>query len=434
MSLAHAELSLEEILRIDADHIWHPYSSFKNPQPLFVVKAAQGTKIQLRSGEELVDGMSSWWSTLHGYNHPDLNKALIEQSQKMSHVMFGGFTHEPAARLARYLVDLSPANLQHVFFCDSGSVAVEVAMKMAIQFWQSRGQDRTRFLSLKRGYHGDTFAAMSVCDPVTGMHRLFSDALQKHFFADAPSCKFDETWSDDHFDNFEQIFTENQEHIAAVILEPIVQGTGGMRFYHPNFLRKVREITQAHGVLLIADEIATGLGRTGKLFACEHAEVEPDIMCLGKTLSAGYMTLAASLCSADVANTICDGEAGVFMHGPTYMANPLACAVASKSIELLLDNDWQKQIRQLEIGLKNCLAPLRENRHVEDVRVLGGIGVVEMKQAVDLNIVQPEFVNQGIWLRPFGKLIYTMPPYISSEADIEKLGEGIRATIEKVYA
>lgn len=369
---------------------------------------------------------------MHGYNHPELNRALEDQSKKMSHIMFGGFTHEPAAKLAKYLVEISPSRLQHVFLSDSGSVAVEVAMKMAIQYWQSQGQRRTRFMTLKKGYHGDTFAAMSVCDPITGMHSLFSDALQKQIFAEAPECKFDQPWEDTFFDNFERSFIENKDEIAAVILEPIVQGTGGMRFYSPTFLKKIRDLTEAHGVLLIADEIATGLGRTGKLFACEHADVEPDIMCLGKTLSAGYITLAATLCSSHVANTICEGEAGVFMHGPTFMGNPLACAVAARSIELLFENDWQQQVLNLNAWLNEALAPLAEQKQVTDVRVLGGIGVVEMKEKVNLNIVQPEFVRQGIWLRPFGNLIYTMPPYISTQSDIQKIGDGIHSTVKKL--
>lgn len=427
-------LSLEEILDIDAKHLWHPYSSFKQKSPLFVVESAQGTKISLKSGETLIDGMSSWWSTLHGYNHPELNQALAEQTHKMAHVMFGGFTHEPAAKLAKQLVDISPEGLEHVFFSDSGSVAVEVAMKMAVQYSQAKGQNKTRFLSLKKGYHGDTFAAMSVCDPITGMHTIFNDALQTQIFAEQPECRFDEEWNDRYFDEFESVFEKNSDQICAVILEPIVQGTGGMHFYSPEFLKRVRSITEAHGVLFIADEIATGLGRTGRMFACEHANISPDIMCLGKTLSAGYITLAATLCNKEVANTICDGEAGVFMHGPTFMANPLACAVASKSIELLFKNDWQSQIHHIESQLKKELEDIQQHSAVCDVRVLGGIGVVEMNEPVELNTLQPEFVNQGIWLRPFGKLIYTMPPYISSKNDLSKLGAGIRNTIQKVFS
>ncbi len=426
-------MDYQDILDIDAKHIWHPYSSFRQKSPLFVVDSARGTKIHLQTGETLVDGMSSWWSTLHGYNHPDLNQALLDQSQKMSHVMFGGFTHEPAAKLTQQLVDISPENLEHVFFSDSGSVAVEVAMKMAIQYWQSLGQNRTKFMSLKKGYHGDTFAAMSVCDPITGMHSLFSDAVKQQVFAEAPECRFHDKWHDGYFDDFEKQLDANKHELAAVILEPIVQGTGGMRFYSPSFLKKVRSLTTEHKILLIADEIATGLGRTGRLFACEHADVQPDLMCLGKTLSAGYITLAATLCSRQVADTICEGDAGVFMHGPTFMANPLACAVASKSIDLLFKNNWQKQISTIESQLEIALRPAEGHEEVKEVRVLGGIGVVEMKQRVDLNLVQPEFVKQGIWLRPFGNLFYCMPPYISSAEDIEKLGDGILKTINKLY-
>jgi len=426
-------LSQHDILDIDTKHIWHPYSSFQQQTPTYVVESAQGTRIRLKSGEELIDGMSSWWSTLHGYNHPALNEALEAQSKKVSHIMFGGFTHEPAAKLGKQLVELSPDPMQHVFFSDSGSVAVEVAMKMAIQYWQSKGQERTKFLSLKKGYHGDTFAAMSVSDPSTGMHNIFSDMLQKQVFAEAPQCGFHDAWQEHYFDDFKKQFIDHKDTLAAVILEPIVQGTGGMRFYSPTFLAKVRSLTEDHGVLLIADEIATGFGRTGELFACNHADISPDIMCLGKTLSAGYITLAATLCTKHVANTICRGDAGVLMHGPTFMANPLACAVASRSLDLLIENDWQTQIQNLNQWLKHALEPLRNHHAVNDVRTLGGIGVVEMKDAVDLNVLQPAFVKEGIWLRPFGKLIYTMPPYISSEDDIKRIGTGILNTVSKTY-
>lgn len=390
---------------------------------MYVVESAQGSRIQLKTGENLIDGMSSWWSTLHGYNHPELNQAIFDQTQKMAHVMFGGFTHEPAVRLAKQLVDISPASLQHVFLSDSGSVAVEVAMKMAIQYCAAKKQKRNQFLTIKNGYHGDTFAAMSVCDPVTGMHSLFNDAVAKQIFAERPQRRFHETWQDDDFDNFESVFLKHASDIAAVILEPIVQGTGGMYFYSPTFLKRVRELCSEHGVLLIADEIATGLGRTGRMFACEHADISPDIMCLGKTLSAGYITLAATLCSENVAQTICSAEPGVFMHGPTFMGNPLACAVASKSLELLSNNHWQQQVQNIETALNSGLAPCRSLSGVVDVRVLGSIGVIELEQAVPLETFQPICVKHGIWLRPFGKLVYMMPAYTISAEELKKLCE-----------
>ena len=410
------------ILELDRAHLWHPYSAVNSTDPLFPVASAIGSKITLMDGKELIDGMASWWSVVHGYNHPELNEAVVEQLHKVSHVMFGGLTHEPAAILAKHLVDLTPKGLNKVFFSDSGSVAVEVAMKMALQYWQAKQQpQRNRFLALQKGYHGDTFGAMSVCDPVTGMHHLFADSMQKHLFGQSPRCGFYDTWQEHYFDDFKKILTTNVNQIAAVILEPIVQGAGGMRFYHPTFLKRVRELCDEHSILLIADEIATGFGRTGKLFACEHANISPDILCLGKTLTAGYMTLAATLCSDDVANTICSGEAGVFMHGPTYMANPLACALANKNIELLIKNDWHTHIKRLETHLTLGLMPCRELDNVEDVRVLGGIGVVEMKHPLRLADIQPKFVEHGIWLRPFGKLVYMIPSYTISDAELTTL-------------
>lgn len=422
-------LSTEDILNIDRNHIWHPYSSFKQTSPLFVVESARDVRIQLKTGETLIDGMSSWWSALHGYNHPALNQAAKTQLEKMAHIMFGGFSHEAAANLTQNLMAIIPSSLKHVFYSDSGSVAVEVAMKMAVQYWQAKGQTRDQFMTIRRGYHGDTFAAMSVCDPDTGMHSLFGNSLNKQLFAPQPQCLFGEKCEDKDFDSFEQIFLANKNHIAAVILEPIVQGTGGMHFYSPEYLKRVRELSEQHGVLLILDEIATGLGRTGKLFACEHANIQPDIMCLGKTLSAGYITLAATLCTGEVADTVCSGDAGVFMHGPTFMANPLACSVASRSLELLQENNWQQQIEKLESGLKRGLAPCKSIDQVKDVRVLGGIGVVEMNKPVDLNHFQPICVSKGIWLRPFGKLIYMMPPYVISDSDLQELCEKTRESI-----
>ena len=412
------------LLELDRNYLWHPYASVPNEQPLFAVKSARGVRLHLHSGETLIDGMSSWWSALHGYNHPELNAALQTQLHNMAHVMFGGLTHEPAVALAKTLVDISPPGLQRVFFSDSGSVAVEVALKMALQYWQAKGEKRHRFLTLKNGYHGDTIGAMSVCDPDTGMHHLFSDFLAQNIFVDSPRCKFGEPCSDDDFAAFAAALSHQHRDIAAVILEPIVQGTGGMRFYSADYLRRVRKLCDHYDVLFIADEIATGLGRTGELFACNHAGISPDIMCLGKTLSAAYITLAATLCSEKVARQICMGDAGVFMHGPTYMANPLACAVALKSIELLLASDWKNTIRRIESGLRKGLGELRNHKAVADVRVLGGIGVVELKANVDMKKIQPAFVEQGIWIRPFGKLIYTIPPMIINDDDLATLCSG----------
>ena len=379
--------------------------------------------ITLADGTELVDGMASWWSVVHGYNHPELNNAISAQLNRMSHVMFGGLTHEPAAILGQHLVKLTPPGLDKVFLSDSGSVAVEVAMKMALQYWQAKQQpERTRFLALEKGYHGDTFGAMSVCDPITGMHHLFANSMQQHIFAEQPQCGFYEPWNEQYFDSFKTTFLEYKHQLAAVILEPVVQGAGGMHFYNPMFLKRVKELCTKHNILLIADEIATGFGRTGKLFACEHANISPDILCLGKTLTAGYMTLAATLCSNHIADTICAGEAKAFMHGPTYMANPLACAVANKNIELLLkDDNWIENIQRLEVQLRQGLAPCSALENVNDVRVLGGIGVIEMKQPITLADIQPKFVAQGIWLRPFGKLIYMIPAYTITNDEIALL-------------
>jgi adenosylmethionine-8-amino-7-oxononanoate aminotransferase len=394
---------------------------------MFVVESAQGALLKLKTGETLIDGMSSWWSTLHGYRHPALDKAVKDQLDRMAHVMFGSLTHEPAVKLAHRLTQICPQGLNHVFFSDSGSVAVEVAMKMAVQYWIAKGEKRHTFLSLSRGYHGDTIAAMSVCDPITGMHHLFKGFIFEQLFADAPKCRFEQAWDESDFDDFRTKILNHQSDIAAVILEPIVQGTGGMRFYSPHYLKRVRELCDELGILLIADEIATGLGRTGKLFACEHAAISPDIMCLGKTLSAGYITLAATLCNSDIAQTIASAEPGIFMHGPTFMANPLACSVALASIDLLLSEDWQQNIQRIESALTQALNPAKELDNVADVRVLGSLGVIEMKRDVNLNSVQPMLVEKGIWLRPFGKLLYTIPPYVITDEQIRHLGEGMLA-------
>ncbi len=411
-----------QLLDFDHKHVWHPYSSLTTPLPVYSVTRAEGVRLYLDNGRSLIDGMASWWCAIHGYNHPTLNAAVKNQVDQMAHVMFGGITHEPAVRLAQTLVEITPAGLDKVFLCDSGSVSVEVAMKMAIQYWHSQGKvEKSRFLSLRNGYHGDTFGAMSVCDPVTGMHHLFSGILPRHLFAEAPQCGFYESWEECHLDNFRQLIEQHHQELAAVILEPVVQGAGGMRFYSPHYLKRVRELCDQHDVLLIADEIATGFGRTGKLFACEWAGISPDILCLGKALTGGYMTLAATLCSAKISDGICNGEAGVFMHGPTFMGNPLACSVANASIGLLLDSDWHTQITRIEQALQTGLSPAAGLKQVADVRVLGAIGVIEMQQPVNVAQMQKEFVERGVWVRPFGKQVYVMPPYVTNNTDLATL-------------
>jgi adenosylmethionine-8-amino-7-oxononanoate aminotransferase len=420
-------------LAFDRQHIWHPYSSMTQPSPIFPVIKAEGVNLHLEDGRCLIDGMSSWWCALHGYNHPVLNQAMIEQIHTMSHVMFGGLTHEPAITLCKKLVELTPTPLQKVFLVDSGSVAVEVAMKMAIQYWQSQAKPKkNRFLSLRNGYHGDTFAAMSVCDPTTGMHHLFNGVLSQQYFTEAPQCGIHQTWDERYIADFLQQVETHHTDLAAVILEPIVQGAGGMRFYSPDYLRRVRDICDEYDVLLIADEIATGFGRTGRLFACEHANISPDIMCVGKSITGGMMTLAATLCTEQVSTTICQGDAGVLMHGPTFMGNPLACATANASIDLLLSSPWQERVKTIEQQLNNELSELNNHPLVREVRCLGAIGVVELKQAVDLQTIQPLFVNEGVWIRPFGHLIYVMPPFISSPTDIRALSTAITRVIQQL--
>ncbi len=425
-------LTTPQVSAIDQQHIWHPYSSMIGQIPTYHVARAEGVRLTLVDGRELIDGMASWWSVIHGYNHPTLNDALKQQIDCMSHVMFGGIIHEPAALLAKTLVDITPDGLEKVFFSDSGSVGVEVAIKMAIQYWHSLGQSKkSRLLSLRHGYHGDTFGAMSVCDPTTGMHHLFKGSVAEQLFADAPQCKFNDAWNESYISDVEQKIVAHADELAAVILEPIVQGAGGMRFYSPHYLKRVRELCDQHDVLLIADEIATGFGRSGKLFACEWADISPDILCVGKALTGGYMTLAATLCSEKVSHGICSGEAGVFMHGPTFMANPLACAAANASIELLLASNWQSRIPEIEQQLEGGLAPARSFDNVADVRTLGAMGVIEMKQAVDVAEAQKQFVEKGVWVRPFGKLMYVMPPYVISDEDIAVL---TKAMVEVAHA
>lgn len=418
-------LSLEKIVKIDHDHIWHPYSSSSASPSPYVVESADGVYLNFKTGERVIDGMSSWWSAIHGYNHPVLNQAVTTQLESMSHVMFGGLTHSPAAELAELLVEITPPALNKVFFSDSGSVAVEVAIKMAFQYWISAGhKEKNRLLSIRNGYHGDTFAAMSVCDPVNGMHNLFNQVLPSQHFVAAPPLGFDSPLREEYFQEIEDLLQHNTD-IAAIILEPIVQGAGGMRFYSPLYLKRFRDLADKFNVLLIADEIATGFGRSGKLFACEHANIEPDIMCLGKALTGGYMTLAATLCNQKVASGICQGEAGILMHGPTFMANPLACAVAIASTRLLLSKNWQKRIQEIERTLRQYLTPCKKLSSVADVRVLGAIAVVERHEPVDMKHFQKSCIEQGVWIRPFGKLVYVMPPYITTDLELQKISEAI---------
>ena len=419
----------------DKLYVWHPYAAAIDKNPVYSVKKAKGVHIYLESGEKLVDGMSSWWCVINGYNHPKLNKAIKEQINKFSHVMFGGFTHKPATRLAKRLNEITPRSIQKVFFSDSGSVAIEVAMKFAIQYWYSKNlENKKKFLTVKSGYHGDTFATMSVSDPINGMHSIFKKTLLSQIYASKPedSRNFDLNKSKS-LKQIEQKLKEKNSLIAAMILEPIFQGAGGMRIYHPDYLKKVKELCKKYNVLLILDEIATGFGRTGKLFGFEHSNVVPDILCLGKSITGGYMSLAATMVSKEIAKSISNKEPGIFMHGPTYMANPLACSVALENINLLLSYDWKTKIKNIEKMIYNSFEKISKNKSVKDFRVLGAIGVLEMKNKVDVKSIQKRCVDHGIWLRPYSNLIYIMPPYIISKKDLSFLLSKLKKVIDLEY-
>jgi adenosylmethionine-8-amino-7-oxononanoate aminotransferase len=416
--------------KFDHDHIWHPYTSMTDPLPTYAAESASGVHIKLADGRQLIDGMSSWWCAIHGYNHPALNAAAESQLGKMAHVMFGGLNHAPATRLAQQLIEITAPSLQYVFFSDSGSVSVEVAIKMALQYWHNLGlPNKKRLLTIRGGYHGDTFGAMSVCDPVNGMHALFAGAMQEQLFAPRPQTRFGEALIAGDTDPLREQLNAHHPEIAAIILEPIVQGAGGMWFYSAEYLRAVKELCEEFDILLIADEIATGFGRTGKLFACEHAGIEPDILCIGKALTGGYMSLAATISNDRVRDGI-SANGGILMHGPTFMGNPLACSIAAASIELLLNQDWQHKVRSIEEQLDNELRPYHRHPAVADVRVLGAIGVVELHQAADVARLQELFVNEGVWIRPFGKMIYLMPPYIVAPDDLSRLNAAIGTVLD----
>lgn len=422
---------IDEMLDFDHRHIWHPYSAMHSEAPVYPIISAEGVRIRLADGRQLIDGMASWWCAIHGYNHPVLNKAIYNQLEDMSHVMFGGLTHPSAIRLAQKLIQVTPENLTSVFFADSGSVSVEVAMKMAIQYWHACDlPEKSHFATIRNGYHGDTFGAMSVCDPVNGMHSLFSATLAKQYFVESPECGFNDPCNLKDIASLTELLDKHHKKIAALILEPIVQGAGGMRFYSADYLKKARKLCDKYQVLLIADEIATGFGRTGKMFACEHAEVTPDIMCVGKALTGGYMSMAATLTTTNVSQTIDQGDPGVFMHGPTFMANPLACAVSLASISLLEDSNWQRKVKTIEQILDAQFSHCLQLPQVKDVRILGAIGVIELNEPVDMKSITENFVNAGVWVRPFGKLVYLMPPFVINNDDLKKLCNAVCTVIQ----
>ncbi|HEV7585396.1 MAG TPA: adenosylmethionine--8-amino-7-oxononanoate transaminase [Solirubrobacteraceae bacterium] len=416
----------ERLLALDRELVWHPYGALPAAIPPLAVVSAEGVRLRLADGRELIDGMASWWCAIHGYRHPALDRAVSDQLGRMAHVMFGGLTHEPAIALAERLAELAPEGLERVFFADSGSVAVEVAIKMCLQFQRAAGMPaRTRLLTVRGGYHGDTFGAMAVCDPVGGMHNLFTGVLAEHVFAERPPDGFAAGLDPEWAAALSGLVAEHAEDLAAVIVEPVVQGAGGMRFHSPECVALLRRLCDEHGLLLVLDEIATGFGRTGRMFACEHAAVSPDVMCVGKALTGGYMTLAATLCTAEVAEAISGGEGAGLMHGPTFMANPLACSVALASLGLLADGAWRDRVQEIEAGLHSGLEPARTLPGVQDVRVLGAIGVVQLQTDVDIAAATEIAVEHGVWLRPFRDLIYTMPPYVIGEDDLARVSAAV---------